>query len=318
MNPNIQLMLGVLIGISPIVVFALVVRFFGVRVDDDEAVLVTKFGKLWKDLRKPGFHFTPERLLPYVQLHKVSLQHDFRLVREVHINDARGTSLIVELFVEMKVTDPVAAAFAVEDRESSLQNLVASGANSVLGDQDFQQILCERVRLGEQVRQEISAEAKRWGIDVERVLVSHVRLLPEVARQFFVAVAARLERARADIDELGRLKVAKLDAETSAQVAVLVAEAKSQYPLAISRAFEKLKDKPQVLAAYQELYELSLIRPHRTFAFRGFEGNEMRAADALMGVPALAQGPGAPPPTNGQPQAATIGHVDVVTRPGGH
>ncbi|MBK7864728.1 MAG: SPFH/Band 7/PHB domain protein [Archangiaceae bacterium] len=311
MRPNLMLALGVLSGLSPLILFFLVVRFFSVRVEDDEAVLVTRFGKLWKDLRRPGLHFTPERLLPYVKLHHVSLQRDFRQVKEVHVNDARGTSVIVELFVELKVRDPVAVTFAVEDWEGSLHNLVAATATSVLGHQDFQQILCDRVRLGDQVRQELLPEANRWGIDVERVLVSHVQLLPEVSRQFFVAVAARLDRARADIDEMGRLKVARLEAETSVQVASLVAEAKTQYPLAISRSFEKLGEQPAVLEAYQELYELSLLRPHRTFAFRGFDGKEMRAADALMSAPSALQS-SAGNGSNGTSNATTVSHGEVV------
>ena len=37
-----------------------------------------------------------------------------------------------------------------------------------------------------------------------------------------------------------------------------------------------------MLKAYQELYELSLLRPHRTVAFRGFEGEALRSIDAAM------------------------------------
>ena len=210
--------------------------------------------------------------------------------------------MLVELLVELKIADPVKATFAVDDWDQSLHNLVAAAATSALGSQEFQRILCDRLALGEQMRSDVIAETKRWGIDVERVMVAHVRLLPEVSRQFFVAVGARLERARADIDEIGRLKAARLEADTSAEVAQLVAEAKSQYPLAISRAFEAMRDRPEVLAAYQELYELSLIRPHRTFAFKGFDGGEMSAADALMSAPGLSSG------SNG----ASVGHGETM------
>lgn len=282
---NTEFLLGALLGVVPLVLFMLVARYFAVRVEDDEAVLVTRFGKLWKDLRRPGFHFTPERLLPYVKLVHVSLQRDFKVLTQVSVNDARGTTVVVELFVEKRVVDPIAATFAVEEVDEALEHLIVAAATEVLGNQDFAQILSERVPLGEQVRAEVADEARRWGVEVERVLISHVKLLPEVARQFFVATAARLERARADLDEAGRLKVARLDAETSAQVASLVAEAKSQYPLAIGAALEKLRRTPEVLEAYQALYELSLLRPHRTVAFRGFGEDELKAAEALMAVP---------------------------------
>ena len=76
---------------------------------------------------------------------------------------------------------------------------------------------------------------------VDQVFVRHVALLPEVSRQVFGTVAARLERARAVLIEQGRLDVAQLEAETARRVAQLVGEAKSQYPLAVGRALKRLK-----------------------------------------------------------------------------
>ena len=101
----------------------------------------------------------------------------------------------------------------------------------------------------------------------------------------FETIAARLERAKAHVDELGRLEVAQLEADTSMRVADLVAEAKGQYPLAIGRALSSVKKKPAIFSAYTELYDLSLVRPHRTVTFRGFADGELRAADAAMVVP---------------------------------
>jgi hypothetical protein len=65
----------------------------------------------------------------------------------------------------------------------------------------------------------------------------------------------------------------------------LVAEAKGQYPRAIGRAFAKLQANPEVFRAYNELYSLSVIRPHRTVAFSGFAPTVRRSVDALLGVP---------------------------------
>jgi hypothetical protein len=98
----------------------------------------------------------------------------------------------------------------------------------------------------------------------------------------FGTIAARLERAKADVEENGRLDVAQLEAETAMRVAALVAEAKGQYPAAVGRALAELSSRPRLFAAYNELYDLSLIRPHRTVSFRGFQNGEMRATDAAM------------------------------------
>ena len=122
---------------------------------------------------------------------------------------------------------------------------------------------------------------ERWGVKVDQVFVRHVALLPEVSRQVFGTVAARLERARAVLVEQGRLDVAQLEAQTSQRVAKLVGEAKGQYPLAVGRALQRLKKQPAVFEAYNALYELAQVRGARTVAFRGFNG-ELRALDAAM------------------------------------
>jgi hypothetical protein len=91
------------------------------------------------------------------------------------------------------------------------------------------------------------------------------------------------------VEEEGRLKVAQLEANTAEKVAGLVAEAKGQYPLSIGRAFSALSLSPDVYSAYQELYELSLVRPHRTVAFSGFSKSDVREIDALLVAPSMGE-----------------------------
>lgn len=132
------------------------------------------------------------------------------------------------------------------------------------------------------LRKDIGTETARWGIKVELAFIKNISLLPEVNQQLFHAVAARLERAKADLEEHGRQRVAMLQAETSARIAELVGESKGQYPAAVGRAYAALKKKPAVFAAYKELYDLSMVRPQQTVVFKDFEPGEMRALEAAM------------------------------------
>jgi hypothetical protein len=50
----------------------------------------------------------------------------------------------------------------------------------------------------------------------------------------------------------------------------------------VAQAYEELKQDAEVFEAYQELYQLSLIRPHRLVSFLGFRDDEVRAIDAAM------------------------------------
>jgi regulator of protease activity HflC (stomatin/prohibitin superfamily) len=291
----IRLVFGVLAGVAAIPLLLSLGRGLTVEVDDEEAVLLTAFGRLVQTIRTPGLHWLPSRLLPWVALRRVSLRRDFRLFDDVHVNDARGTTLMVDLWLEFRIADPAKALFGVADWDRALQNLVSHAATSILGNREFSEILSDRTELGERLKQDISDETARWGLKIERVFIRNVKLLPEVSRQIFGTIAARLERAKAALDENGRLAAAQLEADTGVRVAALVAEAKSAYPLAVGRALAALRSQPEVLAAYQELYSLSLLRPHRTVAFRGFEGEAMRAVDAAMLSPSGGEATGIAP-----------------------
>jgi regulator of protease activity HflC (stomatin/prohibitin superfamily) len=282
MSDNIQMILAVVLGALLLPVAYRIARLLTVEVEDDHVTLVLQFGKLVRTFREPGLHFFPGRFLPWTEVRPVSLQKDFRHIENVHVNDARGTTMLVDLWLEFRILDPERALFGVEDWEGSMRNLVSHAATSILGKREFMDILRNRDELSKVLQREVDAETDRWGIDVAFVFLRNISLLPDVSRQLFESVSARLERARAHIEEDGRIRVAKLEAETQAQVAAWVAEAKGQYPLAVGRALAHLKKRPPVFRAYTALYDLSQVRPHRTISFRGFGEREIRAVDAAM------------------------------------
>ncbi len=289
-SPMFQLLLSAAVAFLCIPALTRLMRLFSVEVEHDEAVLISRFGQLVRTLNKPGLYFLPDRIGPWVEVQRVSVQRDFRHFRDIHINSAIGTTMLVDLWVELRITSPKRAMYDVADWDRSLQNLVQHAAISILGSRDFQQILTDRIEIGDLLKHDLGNETARWGVSIEKVFVRNVSLLPEVSQQMFATIAARLERAKADIEEEGRLMVAQLEAQTSVQIAPLVADAKGQYPAALARAFASMGQEPAVLSAYNELYELSLVRPHRTIAFNGFGTAELGAAEAMMAAPPLTDG----------------------------
>ncbi len=285
-NDDALLLSGFVIGALVLPIFALVFGVHGVMVEEGETVLVIRFGKLVETLTKPGFRFLIDRPMPWLTLQRISVRREFRNILGVVINDSRGTTVTVDLFLEFRVDDPVKASFAVVDWERALTSLVSHSVTSALGNLQFEAILSDRSSLATSVREEIADETNRWGIRVERVMIRSVTLLPEVSHQMMRSVAARIERWKADIEEDGRQRVALLDAKTSQEIAKLVAQARTRYPAALGRAFARMKESPEVCKAYNELYELSLLHPQRTVAFVGFGESEIRPVDAAMLVPA--------------------------------
>lgn len=256
-----------------------------IQVDDEEAVLLTRFGKLHRTLREPGLHLWLERFLPWTRSYVVSLKRDFMTCDSIHVNDCRGTTVLVDLWLEYRIVNPERAMFQVSDWERGLQSIVTSAATSILGTFEFNKILTDRTELGAIIRDQIKEETLRWGIEINHLFISRLSLLPNVSQQLFDTIAARIEIAKADIEEEGRLDAQLLEAETSAKVSSLVTEAKAQYALGVSRAYDKLKKNPPVFAAYKELYDLSQLRPQRTISFHGFETDKLKSLDALMAAP---------------------------------
>ncbi len=267
-----------------VIVFTLwtIVQMLTVSVEDEEVLLVERFGKHIATYREPGLTWLPSKILPWVSLHRVSLRRDFLQLADLHVADREGTTVIVDVWIDYRITDPVKAEYAVAQLHESLRGLVMHATLALLGRRTFSEILCDRSELGELLKNDIRTDTERWGVVIELAFLQKVSLLPEVSARILSSIAARLGRARAELQEEGRLAVATIEAATSVQVAALTAEAKGQYPLAVGRAMAQLGKQPQVLAAYNELYRLSLLRPHRATAFIGFEQDGLRPVDALM------------------------------------
>lgn len=286
MTAYAPLLAGLALGALALPLLVLLLRALCVQVDERCAVLITRFGKHIRTLETPGLYFMPGRILPWIGLRHVNRRRDGRRFTSVAVNDARGTTVTLDFWLELRITDPARACFAVDDWEKALPHLVARAATAVLGNREFAEILRAPHELADLLRLEVATHAAPWGLAVAEVMIRDVHILPGVAREFLATINARLERARAEIEERGRLAVAAHDADTSASIAALVAEARAQYPLAIGRALAELRQQPDVHAAYTELYGLSLLRPHRTIAFRGFHKNDdLRPADAAMMIP---------------------------------
>ena len=255
---------------------------FFLEVHEEHEYLIVRFGKVVKVFKEPGIFFFPERVLPWTNAINVSLIRDVRVYENVQVNDAKGTSLTIDLTVELKIKDPVKALFHVENWEDSLKGFIVHSSSSLLSSKTFEEIHHDRINMGLLLKQEIAEEAASWGIEVDMIFLRKIELLPEISHQMFHAISAKLEKAKAQVDERGRLRVSLLEAQTSQRVASLIADAKGQYPAAIGRAYEHLGSDPEVLNAYKELYRLSQIRPHRTTAFFGFKEGEVNPVDAFM------------------------------------
>ncbi len=255
-----------------------------VKVQEQSECFVLNFGKLVKTLREPGLHFLPEALLPWTNLISVSKQIEYLNFKGIQVNDRYGTTVVVDLWIEFRISEPFKALFGVENWGEVLQSVVVHSTASILSSQTVDEILKHRTELSEQLRESIALETERWGITLKGAMVQNIGLLPEISKQFFSSVAARIERTTALVQEEGRLKVAKLEVQTARRVAELNGLSRSQMPMALGKFYQGLSSDPTLQQKFEEYWEMINMNPQKTVTFSGFSESPINLVEATKAM----------------------------------
>jgi regulator of protease activity HflC (stomatin/prohibitin superfamily) len=264
----------------PVVLFLGVFLFkrFAVANPEGHEVLQLRFGKLHHRTTTPGLLGAVRRFVPYDNYITVSRQWDERVYRAIETNDNHGTIVQVDLRVTFRIKDGEKALFAVDDWESALESTTLHEAAAQLAGKDRALFLRCAPELSELLRASVPAAMTAYGIEVHDVRIMNVEFRPEVTRQMFETVAAKLEVAKAEYEERGRTDAALLLARTEQRVAELEARAKTESLKAVGRAYQQLRARSEVFEAYEHLYRLSQLDPSRVVSFDGFEDGELSRA----------------------------------------
>lgn len=257
-------------------------RLLFIEVSEGTTKLFLFFGKLRKNLNKPGIYFEFLKVMPGAQILEVSNKLQGKIIENQVVHDKNGTMLIVNLWCEYRVVNSEKAAIAVEDWEEAFQTALIHSTLQVLCSMSY----IELIRMGNELKREVNQMLKPdlafWGLQLENLEIQNIQLTPEVTKPIFESLSARLEVAKAAIEEDGRQRVQLLEAQTQKSVATLLTQAKAKKPLAVGKALSELKSTPEVLNGYLELYRLQKINPRNTIAFTGFQDGEIRELDAAM------------------------------------
>lgn len=260
----------------PAGVSVLVLLFKRLLVSNPEGheVLKLRFGKLESRITVPGLTGNT-RIRPYDRFITASRQWDERVFKNVESNDAQGTMVQVDLRVTFRLVDPERALFSVDDWEQALESTTVHEAAAALAGKDRLMFLRNATELAASLAGSVKRAMAGYGVEVQDVRIENVEFRPEVARQMFEAVAAKLEVAKAECEEKGRTDAALLLARTEQQVAELEARAKTENLKAIGRAYQELRRRPDIFEAYTDLFGLSQLNPSRVVSFSGFEDGEL-------------------------------------------
>lgn len=140
-----------------------------------------------------------------------------------------NVSVRVNAVVYFRVADPTKAVIEIEDYYFATSQLAQTTLRSVIGQSELDELLAERERINEVVREIIDAGTDHWGIEVTGVEIKDIDLPQEMKRA--MAKQAEAERER-------RAKVINAEGEYQASTKLIqAAEVIEQFPVAMQLRF---------------------------------------------------------------------------------
>jgi len=153
-----------------------------------------RFGKL-RGIRGPGLNI----ILPWIdRLVKVDLRTRTVILKPQEIITRDNVTVNVDAVVYFNVVDAERAVIQVEDYALATEQLALTTLRSVLGQSDLDELLAQRDRINERLREIIDQHTESpWGVVVTLVEVKDV-LLPELMQRAMArqAEAEREKRAK--------------------------------------------------------------------------------------------------------------------------
>ena len=176
----------------PIVAFASVGLLTSLRIlFEYERGVIFRLGKLTR-AKGPGLIF----LVPFgvERMRKMDLRIVALDIAPQDTITKDNVSVRVNAVVYFRVADPTKAVIEIEDYYFATSQLAQTTLRSVIGQSELDELLAERERINEIVRQIIDEGTDAWGIDVTGVEIKDIDLPQEMKRA--MAKQAEAEREK--------------------------------------------------------------------------------------------------------------------------
>lgn len=224
-----------------------------------ENVVIERLGK-FRTVLKPGFHI----LIPFFD--RAAYRHEMReQVLDIPPQSCISKDNIqihVDGLVYLKVTDPHAASYGIEDYQLAAVNLAQTTMRSEVGKLTLGQTFSERDALNDKIVKEIDVASNSWGIKVLRYEIMNIRPSDHVVSTLEKQMEAEREK-RAEITLATAEKQSKINiSEGEKQQAINISEGEKQKRIneAEGRA-EKIRLVAEATATGMEMVATSINKP---------------------------------------------------------
>jgi len=140
-----------------------------------------------------------------------------------------NVSVRVNAVVYFRVADPTKAVIEIEDYYFATSQLAQTTLRSVIGQSELDELLAQRERINEVVREIIDEGTDPWGIEVTGVEIKDIDLPQEMKR-------AMARQAEAERERRGKVIAAEGEYQASMKL-VAAAEIMERFPVALQLRF---------------------------------------------------------------------------------
>ncbi len=193
-----------LVGGLVIVLLFLLLRSIRIIPEYERGVIFT-LGK-FSGIRKPGLNL----LIPILQtMRRVDMRLATAEVPRQEVMTKDNIPMLVNAVVYFKVIDPEAVIIKIEDYIFAIRQYTQAALRDVIGNNEMDAVLMERLQIAEAIREIVDAETSYWGVDIESIKIQEVELPAEMKRAMARQAEAERERRATIIASQGELEASK-------------------------------------------------------------------------------------------------------------
>jgi regulator of protease activity HflC (stomatin/prohibitin superfamily) len=144
-----------------------------------KAMVVFRLGQL-KSVYGPGFHV----LMPFIEMGKfIDLGRQTIELNSQKISVLDSSPVNTTSIIGYQITDPAKAMFNVGDFKSALGSLMENHLRKSCSEITLTELLTERPKIQERVRESMNRDANEWGIQVDDFTINFVDVPEEVQNE---------------------------------------------------------------------------------------------------------------------------------------
>ncbi len=196
--------LGPLIGVPA---FILGVWFLaGIKVVlEYERIVVFRLGR-YKRTMGPGIVY----VLPVIEsARKVDLRIITQDIPRQEVMTRDNIPVLANTVVYFKVERPEDAVIKIENYVYAVRQYTQAALRDTMGTMELDQVLIERDKIAQDIREIVDKETSEWGIDIKGIKIQEIELPAEMKRAFAMQAEAEREKRAAIIKSEGELQAAQ-------------------------------------------------------------------------------------------------------------